>query len=92
MFGIGLTELMVIFVVALLVLGPDQLPTLARTLAKYVGEFRRAKEDLQLNIMGASSGESLSKASLVKEIEGAIARAGSEEPETPVKQEGESHG
>ena len=34
MFDIGMPELMVIFVVALLVLGPDKLPELAKTLGK----------------------------------------------------------
>ena len=55
MFGIGVTELLVVFVVALIVLGPDQLPKVARTLAKVVGEFKRASDDLRLNVMSASN-------------------------------------
>jgi len=55
MFGIGISELLVIFLVALLVLGPEQLPKVARTLAKVLGEFRRHSEDLRLNLMGASN-------------------------------------
>ena len=47
MFGIGMTELMVIFVVGLLVLGPRRLPELARTLGKSLAEFRRAATDLR---------------------------------------------
>jgi sec-independent protein translocase protein TatB len=80
-FGIGVAELLLIFVVALLVLGPDQLPGVARTLAKFMGEFRRAGEDLRLNIMSASNDVGLGKVSIAKQIEGAIARAGSREPE-----------
>ena len=34
MFGIGLPEMIVIFAVALLVVGPEKLPELARSLAK----------------------------------------------------------
>jgi TatA/E family protein of Tat protein translocase len=47
MFGIGMTELLVIFVVGLLVLGPRRLPELARTLGKSLAEFRRAATDLR---------------------------------------------
>jgi sec-independent protein translocase protein TatB len=46
MFGIGLPELLVILVVALIVLGPKRLPEVARQLGKAVGEFRRQTSDL----------------------------------------------
>lgn len=46
MFGIGPTELVVILVIALLVLGPKRLPELARSLGKGLAEFRRATADL----------------------------------------------
>jgi Tat protein translocase TatB subunit len=46
-FGIGMTELMVIFVIGLVVLGPKRLPELARTLGKSLAEFRRASNDLR---------------------------------------------
>lgn len=42
MFGIGMPELLVIMVVALVVLGPKRLPEVARTLGKGLAEFRRA--------------------------------------------------
>ncbi|WP_035069045.1 Sec-independent protein translocase protein TatB [Nitratidesulfovibrio termitidis] len=47
MFGIGSTELLVIMVVALIVLGPKNLPNIARTLGKALGEFRRVSTDFQ---------------------------------------------
>jgi Tat protein translocase TatB subunit len=46
MFGIGMPELVVIMVVALVVLGPKRLPDLARTLGKAMAEFRRQTTDL----------------------------------------------
>lgn len=47
MFGIGMQELIIIMVVALLVLGPSRLPQVARTLGKGMREFRRASDDLR---------------------------------------------
>ena len=46
MFGIGMTELIVIFAIALIVLGPKRLPELARSLGRGIAEFRRASLDL----------------------------------------------
>lgn len=47
MFGIGMQELIIIMVVALLVLGPSRLPQVARTLGKGMREFRKASDDLR---------------------------------------------
>lgn len=41
MFDIGFQELVIIFVVALLVFGPEKLPEIAKTLGKWVVEIRR---------------------------------------------------
>ena len=51
MFGIGMTELMVIFVIGLLVLGPKRLPELARSLGRGLAEFRRASMDIRKEFM-----------------------------------------
>jgi sec-independent protein translocase protein TatB len=47
MFGIGSTELLVILVVALLVLGPKNLPKIAHTLGRAMGESRRVSTEFQ---------------------------------------------
>lgn len=44
--NIGLMELVVVFVVALIVIGPDKLPTYAKKLGVALREFRKASEDL----------------------------------------------
>ncbi len=51
MFGsIGMPELILIFVVALLVFGPKKLPELGKSLGKGLSEFKKASEDLKRTI------------------------------------------
>ncbi len=47
MFGIGMTELLVILAIGLLVIGPKKLPELARSLGKGLAEFRRASTEMR---------------------------------------------
>ncbi|HOJ13517.1 MAG TPA: Sec-independent protein translocase protein TatB, partial [Deltaproteobacteria bacterium] len=47
MFGIGGQELLVILVIALIVLGPKNLPEIARTLGRAFGQFQRATDDIK---------------------------------------------
>ena len=44
---IGIPELVVIFLVALIVFGPKKLPELGRSLGKSIAEFKRASNDLK---------------------------------------------
>jgi len=50
MLGIGLPELVLILVVALVVLGPQRLPEVARMLGRAYGQLRRASEEFQQTI------------------------------------------
>ena len=49
-----MTELIVIFVIGLVVLGPKRLPELARSLGKSLAEFRRASNELRRDFMSAA--------------------------------------
>ena len=55
MFGIGMTELMVLFVVGLVVLGPKRLPSLARSLGRTLAEFRHASNDLRRDFLDVTN-------------------------------------
>ncbi len=50
MFGLSFSELVIIAILALLLLGPDKLPDAAKTLAKVLKDLRRASEDLKEQI------------------------------------------
>ncbi|MFN0303126.1 MAG: Sec-independent protein translocase protein TatB [Burkholderiales bacterium] len=50
MFDIGFTELMVIAIVALVVIGPEKLPKVARTIGAYLGRLQRYVNDVKADI------------------------------------------
>ena len=57
MFGLGMPELIVIFVIALLVFGPRKLPEIGRSLGRSLAEFRRASEELKEGLVAELSVE-----------------------------------
>ncbi len=45
--SIGMPELIIIFVIALIIFGPRKLPELGRSLGKSIAEFKRASNELK---------------------------------------------
>ncbi|MGI9592866.1 MAG: twin-arginine translocase TatA/TatE family subunit [Myxococcota bacterium] len=80
MFGIGMTELMVILVIGLLVLGPKRLPGLARSLGKGLAEFRRASTDMRREFLDVAEDVRIDPKSFHEPEAGAEKTAGAETP------------
>lgn len=59
MFDMGFLELMLIGVVSLLVLGPERLPTAARTVGLWVGKIKRTVSGMQREINAQLEAEDL---------------------------------
>jgi len=84
MFGLGMQELIVIFVIALLVFGPKRLPELGRSLGRGLAEFKRASEELKEGLAVELSAEE-DKAAAVAHEERQPAKA--EAPSTGAAEE-----
>lgn len=50
MFGIGFTEIVIVALIALVVVGPDKLPEIANYLGKLFASFRRANLEIRQTI------------------------------------------
>jgi sec-independent protein translocase protein TatA len=51
MFGLGMQELLVILVIALIVVGPKQLPDIAKSLGRGLAEFKRTADEFQRTLL-----------------------------------------
>lgn len=79
MFDVGLSELMVIAVVALIVLGPERLPRVARTAGHLLGRLQRYVNDVKADINREIQLEELRKVEQqfhqsVREVESSVNR------------------
>ena len=61
MFDISFAELMIIAIVGLLVIGPDKLPQVARTLGAYVGRLQRYVAQVKEEVSREARFEDLSR-------------------------------
>jgi sec-independent protein translocase protein TatB len=75
MFDIGPSELLLIFVVALLVIGPERLPSAVKTASLWVGRFRRSfhkiKAEVERELNADEIRRQLHNESILAEVEDA---------------------
>lgn len=57
MFGIGLPELALILVIALIIFGPGRLPEIGKSIGKALGEFRRASQEMPAHLDDDGAGD-----------------------------------
>ena len=97
MFGLGMQDLLVILVIALIVVGPKRLPDIAKSLGRGLAEFKRTADEFQSTMLADVSHETspriLSRAPRSKGQARGIERAEEQvedapealEPGTPVR-------
>ena len=62
MFNIGLAEILVILIVALIVIGPKELPVIAGKIGELIRGFRGLKEDLKIEGFSRATNATVLKA------------------------------
>jgi sec-independent protein translocase protein TatB len=87
MFDIGFSELMIIGVVALIVLGPERLPKVARTAGQWLGKAQRYVNDVKADIARESELAELKKLKAEMETAATEAKQSIESVATTVNQE-----
>jgi sec-independent protein translocase protein TatA len=81
MFGsIGMPELVIIFVIALIIFGPRKLPELGRSLGRSINEFKRASNELRNTLEDEVRFEEQRPRTAAPSAPAAAPPAGTEEP------------
>jgi len=61
MFDIGFSELFLVLVVALMVIGPERLPTVAKKVGRFIGKAKRSFESVKREVQSEFETEELNK-------------------------------
>jgi TatA/E family protein of Tat protein translocase len=74
-FGIGMPELLVILVIAIVIFGPDKIPSMAAQVGKAVRDFRRYTSELTKEFNDATGGLKEEFTNIASDIRGELAQA-----------------
>jgi sec-independent protein translocase protein TatB len=80
MFGLGMSEIIFLGVLALIVIGPKELPELARTLGRFLNELKRSTNVLGEDLKQQTGLDKLNKLDYFEDRKPAEAQAKAEEP------------
>jgi sec-independent protein translocase protein TatA len=86
MFGLGAGELLLIFVIAILFLGPKKIPELAKGLGQAMREFQKARDDMMNEINKPQTNNATPDSSVKKadvEVTAVNVETTHENPESP---------
>ena len=87
MFGsIGMPELILIFIVALLVFGPKKLPEIGKSIGKGLAEFKKASDDLKRTIEHEIEQSKQEASSVREQVAGVFPREAPAPPPEPASE------
>ncbi len=74
MFDFGFWEIVIIFVITLIVVGPEKMPALARKAGLYVGKFKKFVSNIQNDINNEIKSEELKEQLFIKDDESSLSQ------------------
>jgi len=80
MFGLGMSEIIFLGVLALIVIGPKELPELARTLGRFINELKRSTNSLTDDFKQQTGFDKLTKLDYFEDRKSPEAHQTAEEP------------